>query len=234
LTIVSKEQWGIYLERCWKNSPNSTLTHAQPEPLTETGDHSTSYDFDSAHASPDVLIISWNIPSSSSSNLAQPTTLHYSPQLRALAARLVRRLGSYIAVAWDVETSEGDAVLGCVEALRSALHYVLQQPRTTGDQNIWLAGNLSPSDLLLYSPEPFCPSTFTEELFFASDVKLTGVRQELERMVREGEEVDDVANNGDEVVRKQEVLKDAGVLGILDKLVSMRSTVFVTASKTLW
>jgi hypothetical protein len=50
-------------------------------------------------------------------------------------------------------------------------------------------------------------------------------------MVREGEEVDDVANNGDEVVRKQEVLKDAGVLGILDKLVSVRSTVFVIASK---
>ena len=50
-------------------------------------------------------------------------------------------------------------------------------------------------------------------------------------MIREGEEVDDVANNGDEVVRKQEVMKDAGVLGILDKLVSMRSTVFITASE---
>jgi len=207
----------------------STLTHAQSEPLAETGDHLMNYDFDSARASPDVLIVSWNIPLLASKT--HPTrTLHYSPQLRALAARLVRRLGSYIAVAWDVETSKSDAVLGCIEALKSVLHYVLHSHEELGIENIWLAGNLSPSDLL-YSPEPLCPSTPAEESLFTPNVKLTGVHQELERMLREGEEVDDVANNGDEVVRKQEVLKDAGVLGILDTLVSMRSTVFVTASK---
>jgi len=208
----------------------SALTHAQSEPLAETGDHSANYDFDGAHASPDVLIVSWNVPLLTSET--HPTqTPPYSPQLRALAARLVRRLGSYIAVAWDVETSKSDAVLGCVEALKSTLHYVLHSHEELGIENIWLAGNLSPSDLL-YSPEPLCSSTLAEESFFAPAVKLTGIHQELERMVREGEEIDDVANNGDEVVRKQEVLKDAGVLGILDKLVSMRSTVFVMASKT--
>jgi hypothetical protein len=206
-----------------------TITHAQSETPVIIGDHPTTYDIDHAHVSPDVLIVSWNIPIP----ILQPhptTTLLYSPQLRALAARLVRRLGSYIAVTWDVETSKSDVVPGCVEALRSTLHYVLHSHEKMGIKNIWLAGNLSPSDLL-YSHEPLCPSTFRNGSFFTPDVKLTGVHQELESMVREGEEVDDVANNGDEVVRKREVLKDAGVLGILDRLVSMRSTVLVIASK---
>ena len=207
-----------------------TFTHAQSEPLMKIGDNSTNYDPSGAHVSPDILIVSWNVPIPI---LQSPstTTFPYSPQLRALAARLVRRLGSYIAITWDVETSKSDVVLGCVEALKFILHDVLRNNEGSGMSHIWLAGNLSPSDLL-HSPEPLCPSTFAEEPFFASGVKLTGVYQELERMVREGEEVDDVAKNGDEVVRKREVIKDAGVLGILDKLVSMRSTVFVTASET--
>ena len=210
--------------------PGSTLAHAQSEPLTNIGDGPMIYDFDRAHVHPDVLIVSWNIPFPIFPH-HPATAFHYSPRLRALAARLKRGLGPYVAVAWDVETSESDAVLGCVEALRSTLHHVLHSHGGPGIRNIWLVGNLSPSDLL-YSPEPLCSSTPTEESFFTPDVRLTGVHQELERMVKEGEEVDDVANNGDEVTRKREVLKDVGVLGILDKLVSMRSTVFVIASKT--
>jgi hypothetical protein len=205
------------------------LAHTQSEPLRTISNHSADYDFNRVQMSPDVLIVSWNIPLSTFQP-HQTTTIHYSPQLRALAARLVRHLGSYVAVTWNVETSKGDAVLGCIEALRSALHHVLSSHKQLGIRNIWLAGNLSPSDLL-HPSEPLCASTLAGETFFVPDVKLTGVRQELERMIREGEEIDDVASNGDQVVRKQEVMKDAGVLGILDKLVSMRSTVFVTASK---
>ena len=207
-----------------------TLIHTQSERLVKVGDRATNYDFNNTHVSPDVLIVSWNIPVPIFQ--PRPTTIfRYSPQLRALAARLVRRLSPYIAVAWNVETSKGNTVLGCVEALRSALRSVLSSNEVLGIRNIWLAGNLSPSDLL-YSPGPLCPSTSMKEPFFASGIKLTGVHQELERMAEEGEEVDDVANNGDEVVRKQEALKDAGVLGILDKLVSMRSTVFVVPSES--
>ena len=220
-----RERYRVLLEKL----SGQTLTRAQSGPLTTVGDHSENYDFDRTCISPDVLLVSWNVPLS----VFQPypaTITHYSPQLRALAARLVKRLGPYIAVTWDVETSKSDVVLGCVEALRSALNHTLNSHGQLGIRNIWLAGNLSPSDLL-HSSEPLCTSAFTEEPFFVSDVKLTGVHQELERMVGEGEEVDDVANNGYAVARKQEVLRDTGVLGILDKLVSMRSTVFVTASR---
>ena len=205
------------------------LAHTQPESLRTVGGHSTSYGFDPTQTPPDVLIVSWNTPLPVFQP-HQPMIVHHSPPLRALAARLVKRLGPYIAVTWDVETTKGDAVPGCMEALRSALHYVLNSQEQLGIRNIWLAGKLSPS-VLLQSSEPLYSSTFTRESFFTSDVRMTGIRHELERMVREGEEVDDVANNGDDVVRKQEVLKDAGVLGILDRLVSMRSTVFVIASK---
>ncbi|KAF9643767.1 hypothetical protein BDM02DRAFT_3122973 [Thelephora ganbajun] len=100
------------LEKLSRSSP----THAQFEPLMEIGDHSTNYDSNRTHISPDVLAVSWNIPTPIFQPHSAPI-LHYSPQLRALAVRLVRRLGSYIAVTWDVETSKGDAVLGCVEAL---------------------------------------------------------------------------------------------------------------------
>ena len=205
------------------------LNCAQSDPLKTISEHSTDCGFDDGQLSPDVLMVSWNMPLSP----FQPhpaTATHHPPQLRALAARLVKRLGSYIAVAWNVETSESDSVLGCVEALKSTLHYVLNSHEQLEIRNVWLAGNLSPS-VFPHSSESLCKSTLAEESFFASDVKLTGIHQELEKMVREGEEVDDVANNGGEVVRKQEVLKDAGVLRILDKLVSMKSTVFVTASK---
>lgn len=204
------------------------LTRTQSEPRMKIDDRSTNYDFYRPYESPDVLIVSWNVPSPIFQ--PRPTTI-FSPQLRALAARMIRRLGPYIAVTWDVETSKSDAVLGCVEALRSTIHYVLSGHEQLGIRNVWLVGNLSPSDLL-HSSEPLCPSTFTRESFFTSGVKLTRVHQELERMVNEGEEVDDVAGGGDDAVRKQEVLKDAGVLRILDKLVSMRSTYLVIASKS--
>ena len=202
------------------------LTAAPSEPVMD----STSYGLNHAHVSPDVLAVFWNIPIP----IFQPhptEVIYHSPQLRALAARLVRRLGPYIAVIWDVESSKADSVLDCVEALRSTLRHVLSDHERLGIGNIWLARNLSPSDLV-YSSEAFCISTFTEELYFASGVELTGARQELARMVRKGEEVDDLANNGDEGSRKQELLDDAGVLEILDKLVSMRSTILVTASKS--
>ena len=204
--------------------------HAPSELVARTSDDPTNYDSNHTPVSPDILAISWNIPIP----IFQPhqtPTIDYSPQLRALATRLVRRLGPYIAVTWDVETSKAGSVLGCLEVLRSTLHNVLRDHEPMGIRNIWLAGNLSPSDLVP-SSEFFCASTFMEELFFASDVKLTGVHQELAGMVRGGEEVDDLANNGDEVVRKQELLNDVGVLEILDKLVSMKSTIFVTASKS--
>lgn len=206
-----------------------TLNCPQSDPLRAIGEHSTDCGFDDGQLTPDVLMVSWNMPLSAFQ--PHPTTVtNHSPQLRALAARLVRRLGPYIAVAWNVETSESDSVLGCVEALKSTLHYVLDSYGQLEIRDIWLAGNLSPS-VFPHSSESLCKSTLAEESFFASDVKLTGIHQELERMVLEGEEIDDVANNGDEAVQKQEALKDAGVLGILDKFVSMKSAVFVTASK---
>ena len=209
--------------------PRLTLDCAQSDPPQASGEHSTDCGFDDGQPSPDVLMVSWNMPLSTF-RPHSTTAIHYSPQLRALAVRLARRMGSYIAVTWNVETSQSDAVLGCVEALKSTLHYVLNSHEQSEIRNVWLAGNLSPS-VLLHSSESLCTGTLAEESFFASDVKLTGVHRELEKMVKEGEEVDDVANSGDEVVRKQEVLKDAGVLGILDKLVSVKSTTFVTASK---
>jgi hypothetical protein len=136
-----------------------------------------------------------------------------------------------IAVAWDIETSKIDSTPGCVEALRSTLYHVLGDHKSLGIRSVWLAGNLSPSDLG-YSSESISASTFTEESFFASGVKLTGVHQALAMMVSEEEEIDDLANNGDEVTQKQELLNDRGVLEILDKLVSMRSTIFITASRS--
>lgn len=208
----------------------TTLPRPPPEQVMMTSNHSANDGSNHAHLSPDVLALSWNIPTP----VFQPhpsSAIYYSPQLRALAARLTRRLGPYIAVTWDVESSKVDSVLECAEALRSTIRYVLSVHEPLGIRNIWLAGNLSPSDVVP-SSEFFCTSTVMEELFFTSGVKLTGVHQELARMVREGEEIDDLANNGDEVTRKQELLNDAGVLEILDKLISMRSTFFVTASKS--
>ena len=217
---------GNILRKLVEKLSRPTFARVQSGPLGTTGNYSTNYNFDRAQTSPDVLILSWNMPLSAFQ--PHPTTnVHYSPQLRALAARLVKHLSSYIAATWEAGNSKGNVTLGCVEALRSTLHYVLSSHEQLGIRNIWLVGNLRPSVFL-----PLRTSTLIEESFFVSDVKLTGVRQELERMVREGEEVDDVASNGDEVVRKQEVLKDAGVFGILDKLVSMKSTVFVTASES--
>ena len=218
------------------NGVSQTLLEKLSEPVLarnsfgKTHDHSTDYDSSQARVSPDILVVSWNV----SIAIFQPrptAILRYSPQLRALASRLARRLGPYVAIAWDVETSEVDPVLGCVEALRSTLHHVLTSYGQLGVRNIWLAGNLSPSDLVYSSGHPRA-GTPTEKSFFTFDVKLTGVHQELEGMVQEGEEVDDLAHNRDEVARKQELLRDAGILGIIDKLVSRRSATFITASKS--
>ena len=203
-----------------KLSEPGTIAHIRPNLPIETSNHPTDYD---ATIPPDILIVAWNMPMPIFT--PQPTTvLRYSPQLRALAARLVNRLGPYIAVTWDIPTSRADAILGCMQVLDSSLRHALSSHGQLGIRNIWLGGNLSPSSELLLT------NMSTEQSFFLSNVRLTGVNQELEAMVNEREEIDDLTNNGDNVTRKQEVLKDIGILGILDKLVSMRSAVFITAS----
>jgi GDP-fucose protein O-fucosyltransferase len=207
---------------------------------------------------PDVLIVNWDLRLPlfpTTTTLSAPlATLNYSQRLQALTTRLTKQISPYLAVHWRMESVSPEVLPTCAENLVSTLHYLLNENDKTigaGINHVWLATDISLSLVSDSYREGTVPTeevvgsgTFkilTEDHIQAlqtlrdafspdyggilSRFKLIGLRDELERMKRNGEEIDNLVDGNS---RQEEVLDDSGVLGILDKLVAMRSTVFVS------
>jgi hypothetical protein len=205
--------------------------------------------------SPDVLIINWDLrlplfsaPLSSSGPQAL-ATINYSGRLQALTTRLTKPISPYLAVYWRMESVSPEALPTCAENLVSTLHDILNNDKEaigSGISHIWFATDVS------FIPDPSNKSAvltengggsvnLTEDHIQALQIlrnafsskyggllsrfKLTRLGDELERMKRDGEEIDDLVDGNN---RQEEVLDDSGVLGILDKLVAMRSAIFLS------
>jgi len=148
-----------------------------------------------------------------------------------------------------MESVSPEALPTCAENLVSTLHDILNNDKEaigSGISHIWFATDVpfipDPSNKSAVSTENGGGSVnLTEDHIQALQIlrdafsskyggllsrfKLTRLGDELARMKRDGEEIDDLVDGNN---RQEEVLDDSGVLGILDKLVAMRSAIFLS------
>jgi hypothetical protein len=219
---------------------NEDAYYYDEDTIAELLEH-TSNEMDAPHPSippPDVLIVNWDLRLPLFPSTALPT-LNYSPRLQALTTRLTNPISPYLAVHWRMESVPPEVLPSCAETLVSTLHDILSENKSNADiKHIWLASDIGSGGSGTFK-------TLTEDHIQAHQIlkdafnsdsgggplsrfKLTGLKEELERMVRLGEEMDDLIGDGGAHGRREEVLLDSGVLGILDKLVAMRAAIFVS------
>lgn len=188
-----------------------------------------------------VLAIDWDLrhvifPSSSSS-----PTLRYSPQLTALAEQLAPT-GPYLVIHWRMETMDPEFLPDCAHALVDTLSNILEDELiASGIQTVWLASDY---------PFPIARSIQrAREFKHVGNIPKSGTFRDFGKRHEEAIEIltnafqgtrelsswrlTELRENigwakGDDV---DELLQDSGALGILDKLISMRATLFVSGGK---
>ena len=191
---------------------------------------------------PDVLLVNWDLrhpifPESSLSSLSP--TLYYSPNLVSLAKKLSPS-HAYLVIHWRMETVPPEVLPECANSLIDKLSNLLREEALADEiQTVWLATDypypFSGAPLSIQPEQIMKSGTFKnvrEQHVEAMDIlkaafegggeleewKLTGLTEALEQ-----------ARKDDGI--EEEMLTDSGVLGILDKIIAMRATLFVSGAK---
>lgn len=187
---------------------------------------------------PDIILVDWDLRHPAFAPSQFTPDLQYSAHLMSLADKLTPQ-GPYLAVHWRMETIAPESLPECALSLVDTLFDLLHdQGLAGGIQTVWFASDY---------PSPIFPTegqtgraggtmksgTFRHVTRYhhqaiealrqafedSGDLfgwKLTGLHEESRRVFPEG---------GDEV------LQDTGVLGILDKVISIRAALFVSGDK---
>ncbi|KAG2146112.1 uncharacterized protein EDB93DRAFT_1251076 [Suillus bovinus] len=184
----------------------------------------------------DVLAIEWDLrrPIFPEPNI----DLQYSHALVELAERLASFTGPYIAVHWQLERVPVENLAWCAASLVSTLRSVLEDD-DSGLQLVWLA-----TDYHTFSKQPSGVKTKSARsgTFRAVTPEIEEAMNILQDAFRTGGDLDGYAMTElpsqikrlrmfEGNVQFEEIQKDSGVSGILDKLVSMQSQVFVSGSR---
>jgi hypothetical protein len=184
----------------------------------------------------DVLAIEWDLrhPIFPESNI----DLQYSHALVELAERLASHTGPYIAVHWRLERVPVENLAWCAASLVSTLRSVLDDD--SGPRLVWFA-----TDYHTLSEQPNGVKTKSakygtfqavtpeheEAMNILQDAFQTGGDLEGYTMTELPSQIKKLRMFEGNVQLEEDVLEDSGVSGILDKLVSMQSQVFVSGSK---
>ncbi|KAG2347844.1 hypothetical protein BDR05DRAFT_587541 [Suillus weaverae] len=185
----------------------------------------------------DVLAIEWDLrhPIFPEPNI----DLQYSHALVELAERLASFTGPYIAVHWRLERVPVENLAWCAASLVSTLRSVLDDD-DSGLQLVWFA-----TDYRTLSEQPSGAKTKSarsgtfravtpeheEAMNILQDAFQMGGDLEGYAMTELPSQIKRLRMFEGNVQFEEEVLEDSGVSGILDKLVSMQSQVFVSGSR---
>ncbi|KAG1729869.1 uncharacterized protein EDB91DRAFT_1252910 [Suillus paluster] len=190
--------------------------------------------------SSDVIAVEWDLshPIFSGPNI----DLQYSHALVELAERLASFTGPYVAVHWGLERVPVENLAWCAASLVSTLRSVLDDD-DSGPQVVWLAtdyhtlseGSEQPSGGKIKSARSGTFRAITPEheeaMNILQDAFQTGGDLEGYQMTDLSSQIKRFRMFEGNVQFEEDVLEDSGVSGILDKLVSMQSQVFVSGSK---
>ncbi|KAG7089200.1 hypothetical protein E1B28_010902 [Marasmius oreades] len=193
----------------------------------------------------EVLVVDWNLRFPLFSPSSAPE-IGYSPDLLHLAEQLAPS-GPYLMVHWRMESVPLDVFTDCALALVDFLSNILNNPGLGTDvKTVWFA---SDHPIPISSFDCSASQTVFDESSFAQKsstfTRLSEKHANALHIVREafcsggeleGWAVTDLTEvlfrAGDIPGYNSDMLADPGLLGILDKLVGMRATIFVSGSRT--
>ena len=186
----------------------------------------------SSYLEADVLVVNWELRHPVFPTLFDQQ-LRYSQRLLDLATQLAPA-GHYLAIQWRMETVDPGLLAGCAHALIDVLGRLLHdESLARNTSTVWFASDY---------PYPIMRRSKTDPTLMAK----SGTFRDFE--IRHEESVDTLRNAFDKdgeldkwkltdtseaIERKhidQEFMQDSGVLGILDKLISIKANLFVSGS----
>lgn len=185
-------------------------------------------------AEPDVLVLHWDLRHFPFVTPHDTPGLEYSEQLRNFVGVLTTSSQPYLAVHWKMETVQASLLPDCAEALVDTLGILLADPTLAKDvKTVWLA-----------TDQPKTSETCTKEREEALAIvraafelgaplggwTLTSTEEEVKRARSE------LATKGEDVSLDDEddddlLWEDSGILEILDKMVAIQATLFVTGAR---
>ncbi|KAK0500079.1 hypothetical protein EDD18DRAFT_1148350 [Armillaria luteobubalina] len=167
---------------------------------------------------PDVLVVNYDLrypifPASSTLQLA------YSPSLLSLASRLAPQ-EEYVMVHWRMESVPHDALSQCAYALIDALH-------SAGIRKVWFA-----SDYPYALRGPRLTATRKSSTFRDFGERHTEAVDVLLGAFDQGGDLQgfEILELGERLEGSEPLMADSGVLGILDKLIGMNASFFLSAA----
>ncbi|GBE88073.1 hypothetical protein SCP_1203020 [Sparassis crispa] len=174
---------------------------------------------------PEVLLVNWDmqlLPFSTA-------PLQYSRKLWALADKLATPLGPYLAVHWRMEKVSPEVLPACAEALVDTLDMLLRDESLAGGvEAVWFTSDY---------PYPVSWSSSREQ----SSPEPTGKARSLRTLKREHKEAIDIVRTAFEpggdlnewriTGLVEELAHMRGLLDILEKMVAMKATLFVSSAK---
>ncbi|KAJ3511529.1 hypothetical protein NMY22_g15619 [Coprinellus aureogranulatus] len=191
----------------------------------------------------DVLILNWDLRRPVFSPHPSDISLQYSHRLQNLATKLAPSR-TYLAIHWRMETVETEVLQDCAHSLVATLSSILHDTGHLGSgiEEVWFASDYPyPIAQISTGAEPLIAGKLAKSGTFKTfgDQHETAVGI-LTRAFQEDEELAnwklvDISRSiqGNEGISADEetLLKDTGVLGILDKLIATRADLFVSGSR---
>ncbi|KZT00953.1 uncharacterized protein LAESUDRAFT_764170 [Laetiporus sulphureus 93-53] len=182
----------------------------------------------------EVLLLHWDLHQELFPVVSQFTPIQYSQQLWNFVDRLVAPLGPYLAVRWNMEKIAPTVLSACADALVDTLDTLLHDEMLgMGISTVWILSDVS------VRPETNGAETRGEAARLLRAAfrpggelekwEITDSSHEMVRMtaVMNGNPTMELSPGDDEAL----VLKDAGVLAILDTIVAMKAALFVSSAK---
>lgn len=181
-----------------------------------------------------ILVLDWNLryPVFPSSYIQQ---LQYSRNLVALARQLAPS-NAYLAVHWRMETIDPSALVGCAHALVDLLVRLLHEELIAHNiTTVWFASDYPYPIARRTKTRPRPPIEAKSGTFREFEIRHEEAVQVLRLAFDEGGELDrwkvtDIPEAMESHDVDNELLNDAGVLGILDKLIGIQASIFVSGS----
>ena len=231
---LSKSRWLYDVYPTFMTVAQSTRGSQSNGPLSES--MITALSDESLHptTAPQILVLDWNLrypvfPSSS------PQQLRYSHNLVSLARQLAPST-DYLAVHWRMETIDPSVLVDCAHALVDLLVRLLHDELIAHNvTTVWFASDY---------PYPIARRTKTQPrpaleaksgTFKEFEIRHEEAVQVLRMAFEEGGELDgwkvtDIPEAMESHVVDKALVNDAGVLGIVDKLIGIQANLFVSGS----
>jgi hypothetical protein len=185
---------------------------------------------------PKVVLVNWDLHHPIFSSPAKGSSLYYSEKMRDLAKKRAPEQ-PYLAVHWEMDTIDPKLLPDCAHALVDVLASLLRdESLSTNITTVWFASDY-PYPIVTQNRSQRRPAaiaksgTFKDfEIMHEEAIEILRSAFDKQGELNGWKLTDFIGTNEDEAHMEGGMLQDSGVIGILDKIVSMNADLFVSGS----